>query len=137
MKRPFKDKRPLGPFAQREEVNEVLITTDFKIHKVKMADGSMEPEPRIKDQMADLNELVLDVGQDVFGSGKVSDVRIEDHAVEGEDGIRVVYSTQINAVFKENIDRFESSVKNALTNSTAPFNSIENELGKITVVATS
>lgn len=136
MERPFADKRPIGPFAQRGRVNKVLLSTDFNIHKVKMADGSMEAEPRVKDQMADLNDLVLDVGQDVFSSGEVADVRIEDHAVNGQKGIRVVYSTDINAVFKEDIDEFESGVKNALANSTAPFNSIENEFSKITVVAT-
>jgi len=130
MERPFADKRPIGPFAQRGGVNQVLITTDFTIHKVKMADGSMEPDPTLKNQKMNLANLVEEVAELMF-FGHVEDVRVEDHAVDGDDGIRVVYNTEVNATFKNNIDEFENEIKNRLSTGDEP-----NKFGKITVVAT-
>lgn len=130
MKRPLADKRPIGPFAQREGVNQVLITTDFSIHKVEMRDSSMEPDPTIRRQKINLADLVGEVGEPIF-FGEVADVRVEDHAVDGDGGIRVVYNTQVNATFKDDIDKFEEKLKEKLNTGAEP-----NEFGKITVVAT-
>ena len=131
MKRPFVSKRPIGPFVEssRSAPKEVVITTDFSISKVEMRDGSMQPEPRMAKQKMNLHDLVDKIAEPIF-FGQVKDVRVEDHAVDGDDGIRVVYGTEVNATFKNNIDGFEDNIKERLRSG-----DIHNEFGKITIVA--
>lgn len=114
MRRPLSDKRPIGPFAQRGGMKTVLVTTDFTMTNRKER----------------LEEIVDEVGDAAFNSGHVADVREEDHAVDGERGVRVVYDTEINAVFKDNIDEFETMVKGKVNNNLGGV-----DFGKITVVA--
>lgn len=114
MKRPFASKRPIGPFVEsRTTLKTVLITLDFT-------------DTQQKEQLGD---LVESVGNTHF-NGFVADTRREDHAVDGDEGIRVVYDTQVNAVFKDNIDEFQSDIELELSESNIP-----SKLGKTTVVA--
>lgn len=118
MKRPFAEQRPLGPFAQSNSLKTVLLTCDF------------EPSA----DMDDLESLVSDVGQEIFG-GEVTDVRTESTGYEGGEGIRVVYDTKINAVFKQNADKFESRIESRIDDP-MDVSGVDSELGKITIVAT-
>jgi len=116
MRRPFKDSRPVGPFVEtRSSVSTVLLTCDF------------EPST----EKGDLETLVNEVGSESFG-GEVIDVRMEDTAVRGGEGIRVVYDTQINAVFKDEVDEFESRIETRLEDPVDVLD-IDSSLEKITI----
>lgn len=118
MDRPLSDKRPIGPFAQVDSgFRTVLLTCDF------------EPTS----DMDGLESLVNDVGSEFF-NGEVADVRLEDTAVGGGEGIRVVYDTQINAVFKQKVDDFESRLE-ARIDDPVDVLEVDSELEKITIVS--
>jgi len=130
MKTPLADKRPIGPFRRSSSsLKTVLITTDFFVDE----EGTRLSRDELIDRLTNpgrLGGIVSDKADEYF-SGEVTDVRAEDHIGSDRgkvsDGIRVVYDTQINAVYKENIDNLESDLQGALGEPV--------RLAKVTVVA--
>jgi len=125
MKRPLSEYRKIGPFVQTSSsMKTVLLTCDFDVEPEAT---TVDREELLERSKTDFKRLVRKAGDEYF-NGKVADVRIEDHAVEdGKRGVRVVYDTEINAVFKDNIDKFEDDIQYA--------RGLSGFLHKITVVS--
>lgn len=110
--RPLSDKRPLGPFIQTDNngMDTVLLTCDFDVEPEAT---QVSREELLQRSQMDFESLVSKAGDEYF-NGEVADVRVEDHAVEdGKRGVRVVYDTQINVVFKDKVDEFENDIEQA------------------------
>jgi hypothetical protein len=125
MERPLADKRPLGPFAQRSSMDTVLLTCDFGVEPEATR---LSREEMLDRKQSDLKRFVSRRASEYF-NGEVVDVRREDHAVDGEEGIRVVYDTQINAVFKDDVDEFEKDIRGV--------RGVAAYYGKMTIVSSS
>ena len=128
MIRPLKDKRPIGPFLQSSSnSNTVVITCDFDVEEAENpTERGLTREELLNDLDISFKNIVVRAADDYF-NGEIADVRIEDHAVaDGKRGVRVVYDTNTNAVFKDDIDGFESDIDTR---------GVRGYLHKITVVA--